>query len=161
MNDKQFQKAIRDKGAGTFTFDKDTYPGLYYRVSPQGKVAWVYRYNRPGTGKPAQPKIGDYGTEKEGKLGIAAIGAKWLEWRKLLAENIDPQNLVKEQREAAAQKQVAAKAIAASDGLTVHKLKRAYVDDISTRLKSWKPVNSTLDRDVNALLLHVSNHSKR
>lgn len=60
--------------------------GLYLRIKPTGSKSWIFNYVRPVTEKRSNLSLGNYPS-----LSLASAREKRAEFRKLLAQNIDPQ----------------------------------------------------------------------
>jgi integrase len=60
--------------------------GLYLRIKPTGSKAWIFNYIRPISEKRSNLSLGNYPA-----MSLALAREKKNEYRKLLAQNIDPQ----------------------------------------------------------------------
>lgn len=60
--------------------------GLYLRIKPTGSKSWIFNYVRPITDKRSNLSLGNYPV-----ISLAMARERKTEFRKLLAQNIDPQ----------------------------------------------------------------------
>ena len=60
--------------------------GLYLRIKPTGSKSWIFNYIRPISEKRSNLSLGNYPA-----MSLALAREKKTEYRKLLAQSIDPQ----------------------------------------------------------------------